>query len=73
MARMEAARKLKKDKDGKEAEKSLVVLEVKPWEVDTDLTAVWKEITKYEKEGLIWGQKFKLELVAYEIKKLSWC
>jgi translation elongation factor EF-1beta len=78
MARMEAARKLKEDKDAKEgkkakvkeAEKSLVVLEVKPWEADTDLAAVWKEITKFEKEGLTWGQTFKLEPVAYGIKKL---
>lgn len=78
-ARMEAARKLKEDKDTaegkkkdkkKEAEKSLVVLEVKPWEADTDLEAVWKEIIKFEKEGLTWGQTFKLEPVAYGIKKL---
>ncbi|RYG60404.1 hypothetical protein EON64_19315, partial [archaeon] len=46
------------------------VLEVKPWEADTDLEAVWKEIIKFEKEGLTWGQTFKLEPVAYGIKKL---
>ncbi|RYG66559.1 elongation factor 1-beta/delta [archaeon] len=77
-ARMEAARKLKEEKDAKEGkkakvkdvEKSLVVLEVKPWEADTDLEAVWKEIIKFEKEGLTWGQTFKLEPVAYGIKKL---
>jgi len=78
-ARMEAARKLKEDKDAaegkkkdkkKEAEKSLVVLEVKPWESNCDLEAVWKEIIKFEKEGLTWGQTFKLEPVAYGIKKL---
>jgi elongation factor 1-beta len=54
----------------KEAEKSLVVLEVKPWEADTDLEMVWREIIKFEKEGLSWGQSFKLEPVAYGIKKL---
>lgn len=54
----------------KEAEKSLVVLEVKPWEADTDLEMVWREIIKFEKEGLSWGQTFKLEPVAYGIKKL---
>lgn len=76
--RMEAARKLKEEKDAKEgkkakqkeAEKSLVVLEVKPWEADTDLEAVWKLIVSYEQEGLTWGQTFKLEPVAYGIKKL---
>ena len=78
-ARMEQARKLKEQADAakggkakkeKEAEKSLVVLEVKPWEADTDLEALWKEIIKFEKEGLTWGQTFKLEPVAYGIKKL---
>jgi hypothetical protein len=49
-ARMAAAKKLKDDKDAadgksgakkeKPAEKSLVVLEVKPWEADTNLEAV---------------------------------
>ena len=57
----------KKEKD---VEKSLVVLEVKPWEADTDLEMVWREIIKFEKEGLTWGASFKLEPVAYGIKKL---
>lgn len=75
---MEAARKLKEEKDAKEGkkkkekdvEKSLVVLEVKPWEADTDLEALWKQIIQYQQEGLTWGQTFKLEPVAYGIKKL---
>mmetsp|Transcript_19336 Transcript_19336/g.20953 ORF Transcript_19336/g.20953 Transcript_19336/m.20953 type:complete len:214 (-) Transcript_19336:99-740(-) len=76
--RMELARKLKEEKDAaegkkkkvKEVEKSLVVLEVKPWEADTDLEAVWKKIIEYKQEGLTWGQTFKLEPVAFGIKKL---
>eukprot|EP01039_Chlorochromonas_danica_P008531 gene8531-9404_t len=78
LERMALARKLKEEKDAKEGkkkkvkevEKSLVVLEVKPWEADTDLEALWKEIIKFEKEGLTWGASFKLEPVAYGIKKL---
>jgi translation elongation factor EF-1beta len=54
----------------KAVEKSLVVLEVKPWEADTDLEMVWREIIKFQKEGLVWGETFKLEPVAYGIKKL---
>jgi len=78
-ARMAQAKKLKEEKDAAEGktkkkekavEKSLVVLEVKPWEADTDLEAVWREIIKFEKEGLTWGETFKLEPVAYGIKKL---
>jgi translation elongation factor EF-1beta len=76
--RMETARKLKEEKDlkegkkkaVKEAEKSLVVLEVKPWEADTDLEMVWKKICEYKQEGLNWGANFKLEPVAFGIKKL---
>jgi len=80
--RMEAARLLKeakdaKDNEGKElkkkdkpVEKSLVVLEIKPWEADTDLVMVWEKIKEYQQEGLAWGQTYKLEPVAYGIKKL---
>jgi translation elongation factor EF-1beta len=77
-ARMEAARKLKEDKDAKDgkkqkekpAERSLVVLEVKPWEADTDLKMVWEKIKEYKQEGLSWGENFKLEPIAYGVKKL---
>ena len=68
--RMELARKLKEEKDAKDgkvkkdkekpAEKSLIVLDVKPWEADTDLEAVWKKIISYQQEGLTWGESFKL-------------
>jgi translation elongation factor EF-1beta len=78
--RIALALKLKNEKDAKEGkvkkvkekmvEKSLVVLEVKPWEADTDLEMVWREILKYQQEGLTWGENFKLEPVAYGIKKL---
>ena len=77
--RMEAARKLKADADAKKgavvkkekpAEKSLIVLEVKPWEADTDLKMVWQEIIKKEQDGLRWGDSYKLEPVAYGIMKL---
>ena len=72
-ARMEAARKLKEEKDLKDgkkksekaAEKSLIVLDVKPWEADTDMAAVWKLIVAHEIPGLTWGEKFQLEPVAY--------
>jgi translation elongation factor EF-1beta len=31
---------------------------------------VWKKIIEYQQEGLSWGQTFKLEPVAFGIKKL---
>ena len=61
-ARMAAAKKLKDDKDAadgksgakkeKPAEKSLVVLEVKPWEADTNLEAVRHSREKAENNRL---------------------
>jgi len=76
--RMAEAKRLKDEKDAKdgkkkkekEAEKSLLVLEVKPWEADTDLEMVWKKIIEYKQDGLTWGATFKLEPVAFGIKKL---
>jgi len=78
--RMAHALKLKQEKDEKDGkvkkekvkavEKSLVVLEVKPWEADTDLKMVWEKIKEYTQEGLSWGESFKLEPVAYGIMKL---
>ena len=80
--RMEKARLMKEEADNKKnegkakaekskpVEKSLIVLDVKPWEAETDLEAAWREIIKLEKDGLSWGANFKFEPVAYGIKKL---
>ena len=78
-ARMAAALKLKQEADAKKEkkeakakpiEKSLVVLEVKPWEADTDLKGLWEQIVAKEIEGLKWGEKFELQPVAFGIFKL---
>ena len=78
-ARMATAKKLKEDADAKAGktkkadkpvERSLVVLEVKPWEADTNLEMVWNLIKERQQEGLNWGESFKLEPVAYGIMKL---
>jgi len=78
--RMANALRLKEEKDAREgkvkkekevkADKSLVVLEVKPWEADTDLKMVWEKICEYKQEGLTWGASYKLEPIAYGIMKL---
>lgn len=31
---------------------------------------VWNKIKEYQQEGLVWGETFKLEPVAYGVKKL---
>jgi len=52
-------------------DKSLIVFEVKPFEVETDLNAIAKGIKAIEHEGIQnWGQEHKLQPVAYGINKL---
>jgi elongation factor 1-beta len=69
-AAAKAAYDAKKAAEKPKTFRSLVVLEVKPWEADTDLEAVWKMICQYKQEGLVWGESFKLEPVAFGVKKL---
>lgn len=68
-AKLEAAKRLaKKEK----AQRSLIVLEVKPFEVECDLEAMALGIKKIEHEGIQnWGAEHKLIPVAYGIKKLA--
>ena len=60
----------KKDKK-KPIDKSHVILEVKGWEADQDLEALAKKIiSTIKKEGLNWNTGYKLEEVAFGVKKL---
>lgn len=54
----------------KEVEKSIVVLEVKPWDETVDLESLWKQIVEIEQDGLQWGESFQLEPVFGNINKL---
>lgn len=59
-----AARKMKNAK-------SMIVLEVKPFDADTDLESLALNIKKLTHEGIQnWGQEHKLEKIAFGIKKL---
>jgi elongation factor 1-beta len=61
---------LTKNQKAKDVEKSLVVLEVKPWDETVNLVELWCNITQYQQEGLVWGETYKLEPVVAEINKL---
>ncbi|KAJ3197390.1 Elongation factor 1-beta [Irineochytrium annulatum] len=50
--------------------KSLVVLDVKPWDDETDMKALEAAVRSIEIDGLLWGTS-KLVPVGYGIKKLS--
>ncbi|GAB0494179.1 hypothetical protein MMPV_005469 [Pyropia vietnamensis] len=74
--RAQAALAAKAVRDAKKAEagkkvvaKSSVVLDVKPWESDTDMAAMEALVRGIDMPGLTWGAS-KLQEIGYGIKKL---
>lgn len=62
----------KKKKEGKPkpAAKSMVTMDVKPWDDETDLEELKKHVLSIEMDGLVWGTS-KWVPVGYGIKKLQ--
>ncbi|KAI0531330.1 hypothetical protein KFK09_000883 [Dendrobium nobile] len=54
----------------KESGKSSVLLDVKPWDDETDMVNLEKSVRSVQMEGLLWGAS-KLVPVGYGIKKLQ--
>ncbi|KAG5440380.1 hypothetical protein PCK2_000513, partial [Pneumocystis canis] len=50
--------------------KSIVTLDVKPWDDETDMAALEAGVRAIEMDGLVWGSS-KLVLVGYGIRKLQ--
>jgi elongation factor 1-beta len=48
----------------------MIVLDVKPWDDETDMELLKKNVLAIKMEGLVWGTN-KLVPVGYGIKKLS--
>lgn len=68
-ARLAEYRK-KKEAKPKPAAKSLVTLEVKPWDDETNLEEMEQNVRAIEMEGLVWGAS-KLVAIGFGIKKLQ--
>jgi len=70
--RAERLAEYKKKKEGKTkpAAKSLVTMDVKPWDDETDMKALEASVRSIEKDGLLWGAS-KLLAVGFGIKKLQ--
>jgi len=62
----------KEAKKGVLIAKSNIILDVKPWDDETDMGALEAEVRKIETDGLLWGAA-KLVPVGYGIKKLQIC
>ncbi|KAF2484360.1 translation elongation factor 1 subunit beta [Neohortaea acidophila] len=67
--RLEEYRKKKEGKT-KPAAKSIVTLDVKPWDDETDMKELEAHVRSIEKDGLVWGGS-KLVPVGFGIKKLQ--
>ncbi|KAK3362010.1 hypothetical protein B0T24DRAFT_640626 [Lasiosphaeria ovina] len=67
--RLEEYRK-KKEGKVKPAAKSIVTLDVKPWDDETDLKKLEEAVRSIQKDGLVWGGS-KLVAVGFGIKKLQ--
>ncbi|MCJ1475715.1 MutS protein msh5 [Lambiella insularis] len=65
-----AAYKQKKSMKEKPAAKSLVTLDVKPWDDETDMKELEKVMREIGMDGLVWGAS-KLVPVGFGIKKLQ--
>ncbi|PSK55320.1 hypothetical protein B9Z65_2709 [Elsinoe australis] len=70
--REERLAEYKKKKEGKTkpAAKSIVTMDVKPWDDETDMAELEKNLRAIEKDGLVWGAS-KLVPVGYGVRKLQ--
>ncbi|XP_006657950.1 elongation factor 1-delta 1 [Oryza brachyantha] len=66
----ERAAAVKASSKKKESGKSSVLLDVKPWDDETDMTKLEEAVRNVKMEGLLWGAS-KLVPVGYGIKKLQ--
>jgi len=62
--------KIKKAKKPVLIAKSNIILDVKPWDDETDMVQLEKCVRSIEMDGLLWGSS-KLVPLAYTIKKLQ--
>merc|ERR1712179_626215 len=70
IAAYNARKAAKEDKKGKVIAKSNIILDIKPWDDETDMAELEKNIRSIEMDGLLWGTG-KLVAIGYGIKKLQ--
>ncbi|PYI25589.1 elongation factor 1 beta/delta chain [Aspergillus indologenus CBS 114.80] len=69
-ARLAEYKKKKEAKGPKPAAKSIVTLDVKPWDDETDINQMEANVRAIEMDGLVWGAS-KFVAVGFGIKKLQ--
>jgi len=62
--------KIKRQKKPVLIAKSNIILDIKPWDDETDMAELERSVRTIEMDGLLWGSS-KLVPLAYTIKKLQ--
>merc|ERR1712048_958877 len=70
VAAYNAKKQEKESKKGKLIAKSNVILDIKPWDDETDMAELESSVRSIEMDGLLWGTA-KLVAIGYGIKKLQ--
>jgi len=70
VAEYNAKKAAKEEKKGKVVAKSNVILDIKPWDDETDMGELEELIRTIDMDGLLWGTA-KLVAIGYGIKKLQ--
>jgi len=70
VAEYNARKAAKEEKKGKAIAKSMITLDVKPWDDETDLDELAAKVKTIEMEGLVWGQQIQKKPLAFGIFKL---
>merc|ERR1711993_38362 len=70
IAAYNARKSAKEDKKGKVIAKSNIILDIKPWDDETDMAKLEESVRSVSMDGLLWGTG-KLVAVGYGIKKLQ--
>lgn len=70
IAAYNAKKAAKEEKKGKIIAKSNIILDIKPWDDETDMNDLESEVRKITIDGLLWGTG-KLVAIGYGIKKLQ--
>lgn len=70
IAAYNAKKKAKEEIKGAIIAKSNIILDIKPWDDETDMAVLESEVRKIETDGLLWGAG-KLVAVGYGIRKLQ--
>ncbi|KAJ3255404.1 hypothetical protein HK103_006323, partial [Boothiomyces macroporosus] len=70
MAQIVADYKKRKAEKPKQVAKSIITLDIKPWDDETEMNALTESVLRVEMDGLLWGSN-QIVPIGYGISKLT--